>query len=407
MDRDDDPNTGAVEIVKFDLPTLLAGQPQSGVDGEYLWPIPPLALAMLYQTSPEHSRSIQIKAEGAFGGGLIGKGADRVADLCDSGAADLFVSLGIDFETFGNAFLQIIRGGGGKIVGLRRLPAITMHRYRDGYLQRVPLPNGDTRKVTFGPDEIVHLREPCPTGGRYSLPNWIGAMGMLELARAAVAYNAAFFRNNAVPEHAITFKGSAPTRDQKDEIRAFFRNEYRGVEQSHRTMILHVSEETTVEFKKLTADVKDGDFLKLLDAARDRIPTAHGVPPRMLGIVSAGQLGGGSEVSSQLFVFENLTLRPKRRRTLDLARPFLKEIGLRPGDPDDGLADDQVAFRPLDLTPPGEDVTGLPDLVSSGILTADQARAFLPGFEAGSAKPVARSADRGALDALAALLARI
>ena len=409
MNDADQPAVTSVEVMKFDLPTMLAAQPRQGVDGEFLWPIAPAILAMLYRSSAEHSRAIHLKAEGAFGGGMIGDSVDRMEALCDTGTADLFVALGVDLETYGNAFLQVIRTAD-RIVGLRRLPAITMSRFREGFLQRVPLPNGDTRKITFAPDEILHLRENCPAGGRYAQPTWIGAQGMLELAAAATAYNAKFFANNAIPEHAVIFKGPAPSKEQKESIRDFFRNEYQGLDRSHRTLVIHVPEEGDVKFEKLTADVKDGDFLKLLDAARDRIPIAHGVPPRMLGIVSSGQLGGGGEVAGQMFTFDLLTLRPKRRRMLDQLRPLLAELKLRPGDPDAGLGNDQVAFRPLDMTPPGDDAQNLPQLVSAGILTAEEARLFLPGFEADTMPEnarITRSADPDPIAALAALLARI
>ncbi len=399
----------SAEILRFDLPSLLAQQPGTGVAGEYLWPIHPTVLLTLYRASAEHSRSIQIKAEGAYGGGLIGDRANEIDTLVDAGSADLFISLGVDVETYGNAFLQIIRSSRG-IVGLRRLPAITMCRYRGGYMQRVPQPNGDTKTITFTPDEIVHLRDLCPGGAHYALPNWIGSYQMQELAAAAVAYNASFFQNGAIPEHAVVFKGAPPSKEHKQLVADFFRNEFQGVTRSHRTLLLHTSEETTVEFKKLTADVKDGDFLKLLDAARDRIPIAHGVPPRMLGIVSAGQLGGGGEVAGQMFTFDLLTLRPKRRRMLDQLRPLLKQLGLRPGDPEDGLDRDQVAFRPLDMTPPGDDAQNLPQLVASGIITVEEARLFLPGFAAEApGAPVQRSAkvDPDPIAALASLLARV
>lgn len=410
METTDHPPAGYAEVLKSDLPTMLLGHQQTGVDGEFLWPIPPRALAMLYRTSAEHSRAIVLKAQTAFGGGLIGENAARLDALCDQGAAEMFVALAVDLETYGNAFIQVIRNSRRGVAGLRRLPAITMARYRAGFLQRDPLPNGDTRKITFVAGEIIHLRAPCPEGGRYALPEWIGAEGMLELARAAVAYNAKFFGNNAIPEHAVIFKGTTPSQAQKEAIASFFRHEYKGLEHSHRTLLLHLGEDASVEFKQLTADVKDGDFLKLLDATRDRIPVAHGVPPRMLGIVTAGHLGGGGEVSGQLFTFEMLTLRPKRRSMLNQLRPVLTELGLRPGDPDDGLKPDQLAFRALDLTPPGEDAGNLPDLVTSGILTADEARLFLPGFEADQnirKSANTRNAPVDPLAALAALLARV
>ena len=128
------------------------------------------------------------------------------------------------------------------------------------------------KKITFTAQEIVQLKELCPEGRRYALPTWIGAEGMLELAYAATRYNASFFKNNAIPEYAITFKGTTPSAQMKRDIQNFFRNEFQGLDNAHRTLILHHPEEGEIKIDKLTADMKDGDFLKLIDAARDRIP---------------------------------------------------------------------------------------------------------------------------------------
>lgn len=402
-----------VEVQKSSIEGLLTSRAEVGLDGEFLWPMPVHNLSALYRASSEHSRAIHVKAEGAFGGGLIGA-SERIEELCDTGATELFMLLDLDLGTFGNAFLQVIRSNDGeRIIGLRRLPAITMSRYRNGFLQRVGKPNGDTRKVTFTAREIIHLREPCPMGRRYALPTWIGAEGMLELALAATRYNASFFKNNAIPEYAITFKGLTPSAAQKKAIQDFFRNEHQGFDNAHRTLVMTTGEEGEIDIKRLTAEVKDGDFLKLIDAARDRIPVAHGTPPRVLGIMTAGQLGGGGEVTGQLFTFEHLTLKPKRRRMLDQLRPLLKELGLKPGRAEDTLGDNEIAFRALDLTPPKDDAEDLPGLVSSGIISPEEARLLLPALanspQSGSERagaPVERSAPKGSMDALVALLAR-
>ena len=99
----------------------------------------------------------------------------------DTGFTELAVALDVDWETFGNAFVQIIRSRDGtRIIWLRRLPAITMTRFRGGFLQRVILPNGKQKKYTFTAAEIIHLRDQCPKGARYALPSWIGVGDMLE-----------------------------------------------------------------------------------------------------------------------------------------------------------------------------------------------------------------------------------
>lgn len=364
---------GYAEVLRFDLGAIMDMREATGIDGEFVWPHPPLHLAALFRASAEHSRAITLKAEGAFGRGIIGTGADQLNRVCDGGAAELFTGLGVDQECYGNAFLQTITGAGGRIAQLRRLPAITMSRYRGGFLQRIPLPNGDRKIVTFSPDEITHLKDHSITGRQYGEPSWIGAEGMLDLTRAAVGFNAAFFKNNGMPEYAVIFEGGNPTDAQKAAVRDFFRRDFQGVGNAHRTMVLHHGEGQKVRFEKLTADMKDGDFLKLLDAARDRIVTAHGVPPRMLGIMAAGQLGGGGEITGQMFMFEHLTLAPRRDRMMGRLQPILEKLGLTATTADEaGAAPGRVAFRPLDLTPPDQDIPPLAELVNAGTVTTSR-----------------------------------
>lgn len=401
----DDPGAVTVTVAKSAVAQMFLMPDGVGMDGEYPWPIHPLALLRLYRGSSEHARAIQVKAEGAFGGGLLGD-TEAIEKLCPTGAADLFTQLDIDLGTYGNAFIQVIATASGVPVELRRLPAVTMARTASGFVQRVFGEDGQIKKIAFNATEIIHLRDLCPMGGRYALPAWIGGQGMLELAEAAIAYNAAFFKNSAIPEYAVIFEKVTPSEAQKAAIKEFFKTEFQGVDNAHRTLILTTGEEGSVKFEKLTADIKDADFLKLIDAARDRIPVAHGTPPRVLGIVSAGQLGGGGEATGQMFIFEHLTLKPRRRRTLDQLRPFLKRLGLKPGSAEDGLGKGEIAFRPLDLTSPTDDAQNLPALVSAGIISGEEARQLLPDVITQIGTPVARSAPADPIAALAAILAK-
>jgi HK97 family phage portal protein len=209
-----------------------------------------------------------------------------------------------------------------------------------GFVQWIYEVDGHLKEIFFRPDEILHLRVPCSGGFHYALPQWIGGQGMIELTAAATAYNAAFFRNRAIPDYAIITKQGMLSEAAKAKVQDFFRGEFAGAENAHRALYIPAGAGSEVEFKKLTEDRKEADFLKLLDAARERIITAHGVPPRMLGIMTAGQLGGGGEVAEQLKVFEVTSLRPKRRRMAEQWEITTGEMGL-----------ETLEFAPLDLEP--------------------------------------------------------
>ncbi|MBC7953137.1 MAG: phage portal protein [Rhodospirillaceae bacterium] len=367
-------------------------------DGAVSWPIAPSALLLMYLTSPEHNRCIHLIAEGAFGGGLVDKDGQPISameDLFEQGSAATFVELGIDLGTFGNAFLQVITNNAtGRVVALRRLPAITMRRLgRAGFVQTVRDGIGNETRTLFGPEEIIQLRPPCPMGGFYALPDWIAAGNMIKLAQAATEWNAKFFENGAMPEYAMIVKGGQLSDTQKEAARGFFRREFRGLDNAHKTLLLSFdNNEVEVEFKRITAEMKDGDFLKMLDAAQSRVHLAHGVPPRLLGIMHAGQLGGGGEITGQFKMFEDLRLASVRRRTKDQITPLARRLKLAP---------DALRFRPLDLTAPDTDRQQIKDWLEAEIIDRDEARR-LAGIDSETA--LAKSAS-GRLSVLAKLLA--
>lgn len=317
---------------------------ESTLDGKAIaWPYDPNSLFQLYKSSSEHGRCCQIKAECACGVGVANADEWKPFMPRRFGAASFFSRIELDLETYGNAFIEVIRAGG-RVVGIDFLPARTMYVHSGGgFVQWVYEVDGSLVEVDFTEREVVHLRVPCTAGLHYSLPTWVSGTGMLELVHAAIEYNAAFFRNRSVPDYAIVTKGGQLGEKSKESVKAFFRDEFSGASNAHRAIYVPIGSGTEIDFKKLTEDRKDADFLAMMDACRERIVTAHGVPPRMLGIMSSGQLGGGSEAAVQAEIFELMTLAPRRRRLIEQIEDLSEEMGLAPPE-----------FQPLRL----ESVTG-------------------------------------------------
>lgn len=304
---------------------------ESTLDGKAIqWPYDPNALFLLYTVCSEHQRCCQIKSECAFGFGIVGGIDGILASMLPegTGAASFCTDIGLDLEVYGNAFVELIRLRG-QLIGLRRLPARTMYVTKQGgYVQWTYQVDGMQVITDFDKNAILHLKQPCPGGFHYSLPSWIGGEGMVELVQAAITYNASFFRNRAIPDYLVLAKNGSLGADARERIKTFFQTEFAGAENAHRALYVPANAGTEVEFKKLTEDRKDAQFAQMLDASRERIITAHGVPPRLLGIMTAGQLGGGGEVEAQLSMFEMTALAPRRRRLSEQLAPILKQIGI-------------------------------------------------------------------------------
>lgn len=351
------------EVIKSTLAVELA---PPAFAGEHPWPADPAAMAALYQMDPTHARCCQIKAEGVAGQGLAGDGGDRLTALFERGGEDL-VRLALDLEVYGNGFIELVRDRTGVIRSLRLLPAWSMTRKTTGgFRQRIFV--DDREKVTdFTAKNIVMVRVPCPMGGHYSLPGWFAGAGVVELLFAITRYNALFFEHNGVPEHVIIHKGPDMGREKRAAIRDFFTNDFKGLENSRKTLFISLPDGQEIEFKAVGKG-DSGKFVELMKVARDILPAAHGVPPRLVGIISPGALGGGSEAAMQMQMFEQFTLAPARRRFLSGLSPIAAEIG---------VDIQKISLPPVDLTPPGDGRDQVAGLVEAGIITSEEARAWL------------------------------
>ncbi len=326
------------------------------------WPILPSRLAALSLAEPTHARAIELKAHGVTGGGLTGTGADKA--LAALGGQQALTDIALDLETYGNAFLERVRAGQ-KLVGLQRLPAWSMsRRVGGGFRQRLWDGQKEIRR-DFAEDQVLMIRMPTSQPGWYGVPTWAAAAGLIDMLEAIAAYNARFFQHHAVPDHIITVSGGTLSDAQKEALRRFFQTDFKGLENSRKTLFVALSEGQTLEIKPVAQD-NDGRFIELYKAARETLPAAHGVPPRLLGLATPGALGGLSEAATQMHMFEVFTLRPRRRLLLDALRADLAALGAA-----------AVELAPVDLTPPGQDIAALPQMVAAGIMTPEEARAWI------------------------------
>ena len=348
--------------------TRLASDTTISISNAYAWPIHPAILHRLYRASEVHSRSCHIKADNACGHGLNDY-AKELHNKCHGGSASLFAATALDIEVYGNGFIELVRDTNRKLLQLRHLPAKTMTKTKKGFVQSV---HKDSREVTtsFRKDEVLHIKNPCPGAGHYAEPDWMAAISSIGLVKAATEFNESYFTNGAMPEYAVIFNGGQPGGGTTETIKNFFNREFKGTSNAHKTLVLTAPDGSTVDIKKLTEE-RDGEFTKLIDSSRDRIITAHGVPPRMLGVMSSGQLGGGGEVAQQLFMYNLLTLEPRRRRMIDALTLIIDELN---------LDQSQVAFVKPDLTPPETDQKDrqlIAGWVQSGILSPEEAAMML------------------------------
>lgn len=270
-------------------------------------------------------------------------------------------TLALDLETFGNAYLEVVPNAGG--VALYPIPAVTVWRTRTGFRQRAGARQQDWPAWTGAERGVLALSLPHPEASAYGSPDWLAALSAILTDAHASDWNYRFFENNCVPAWAIIVKDAALNAEAEGAIRDFFQAQHKGTLNAHKTLLLNAGG-GELRFERLQTDAKDMSFAELKRFARDEVLAAHGVPPRLLGIIAAGQLGGGGEMTAQLQFFKDCLIAQRQALLADWLRPLLPE----------GLA---LKFTEMDITDPQTDATYLQTLVQAGVLQPNEARAEL------------------------------
>ncbi len=285
----------------------------------------------------------------------------------------------VDLEWSGNFVNEVARTYGGTEIG--NLYHQRMVNFRSGkngrkYYQ-VPKPNQPGDNVEFSKfgmkkgkeNEILHYYTYDPASDFYGMPVWVPALADMLLDRSAVEFNISLFRNQLVAKFAVIVEGGKLSPEAKQSLRSFLASQATGTKNAGRTLIFDTDDpQVKVKIEKLEMDFgTKNDFMgKIREQARDMVISSHGLPPRMAGVVTAGQLGGGNETKEQLSLFEQIEAGPKRSRIADFYnRTILPTFGDHKW---------KIEFIGLDITDPEVDATIAGILLQHGVILPEEAR---------------------------------
>lgn len=346
-----------------------------------------------------HARSLAIKATCAVNLGLnVVDGnetavMERLSQVNEEGESLLQVlhKVALDYETTGNGVLECVRGKGGMVEELYFCPAMYTYRRPRGnptpFLYRGPAGGiVEYQRLMPGatdPQSLIHFSQPTQASRYYGLPEWSGIISDIELDYYATLYSQKFFVNSGIPDLVILVEGGQFDTETEEKVVEFVRQNFKGVDNAHRTLYLPVNDsEVKVRFERLAPDnAWSAPIEKIKESCRDRILSGHGVPPRLAGVVTAGQLGGGGEAEGQLGIFQEITIAPRQRMFAEQINRLLPEMGIKA----------TIAFEPLNTTASEKESEKFERLVNAGILDANEAR-----FELGWGERTEPVPDEGA-----------
>jgi len=305
----------------------------------------------------------------------------------------------MDFETTGNAFLEITESPKG-YDGVYHVPSprIRVGKKREKYVQRssadsnkrryfraFPYPinyvNAGGETVYNKPPEpgddfvssLIHFKAYSPLDDFYGIPPILSAWYSMMGDFAAAKFNLQFFENNAVPQYIVTISGGKVTEEVKKIIRKFFEEKLQG--QAHRTLILPLPGDMEAHFEPVAVEMKEGSFILYRKQTREETCAVMRVPPSEAGIWEQAIKANSQQQSLN---FNLKTIRPLQRMFITALEPLFEAMGfttyyleLIPGSHEDEKTLAQIE----QLKSQAASV-----VVASGIMSVEEARKYYYGI---------------------------
>ena len=201
-----------------------------------------------------------------------------------------------------------------------------INSYVNQSLEDIPfLPVYNPLKKDEEPSQIYTFQSYRPGMKYYPVPDYVGALKVIELDAQIDTFHLNNISNGAVPSLAITTFTNA-NEEEREAIEIMLRNQYGGAENAGSLIYMDVdSPENAPVITPIDSNGTDVYYTTINDLVTQKILTAHRITsPMMLGIKTEGQLGGRTETSEAYLLFTNTVIKPFQQAILDCFDEILK-----------------------------------------------------------------------------------
>ena len=201
-----------------------------------------------------------------------------------------------------------------------------INSYVNQSLEDIPfLPVYNPLKKDEEPSQIYVYQAYRPGMKYYPVPDYVGALKVIELDAQIDTFHLNNISNGAVPSLAITTFTNA-NEEEREAIEIMLRNQYGGAENAGSLIYMDVdSPDNAPVITPIDSNGTDVYYTTINDLVTQKILTAHRITsPMMLGIKTEGQLGGRTETSEAYLLFTNTVIKPFQQAILDCFDEILK-----------------------------------------------------------------------------------
>lgn len=201
------------------------------------------------------------------------------------------------------AFIEILKGRDGGIIGLNLLPPQSTAPIPDpknfvsGY--EVLMPTGD--KVVMKPSDVIWVRRPHPLDPYLSLTPMESAGIAIEIENLAKLYNRNYLLNDGRPGGLLVLRGEID-----DDDKAELQNRFRGnLGRVGSTSV--ISADDGVDYVDTSSNPRDAAYIQMRQITKEEILASFGVPETVIGNAAGRTFSNASE---EVSVFWNETMSP-------------------------------------------------------------------------------------------------
>ena len=312
----------------------------------------PASLIDLYNNSSIHNTCVNSIVDGIVGEGLTAD-PEWVLDVANSDNEswnDIFKKVARDYKLFGGFALEVIwNKARTKIAEIYHIDFSWLRAKEKDYRGRIPgyyvsdewaeqyrygaksvddlpyLPVYNPQKALNEPKQIYYYNPYRPGQKYYPLPDYIGALRVIDLDTEVDNFHVNNIKNGLAPSLAITTFTNAD-EDEREAIERMLRLQYQGSNNAGSLMYMDVdSPENAPVVTPIPQNGADGYYTTINDLVVQKILTAHRITsPMILGIKTEGQLGGRTEVIDAYLLLVNTVIRPFQQDILSVIETLLE-----------------------------------------------------------------------------------
>lgn len=232
---------------------------------------------------------------------------------------DLLSSVIWDFDSFGNAYIEIIKTSEGIEAYHRPCHEVRLkevvNRVTDNRYCVVSRDFNNLFGVAYKPATmplyphfeeidgaercILHLKNYQSGFDYYGLPAWISAMLWCELEYRIPKYNQSEFENGFMPSALVQLFGNT-NDEQSQEALDIFNHDQTGTGNHAKLFSILMEDGSQPAKVDILSKQHEGSYLELSELARTNIMLANNFSDALLGIKTAGELGGSQQLRTEL-----------------------------------------------------------------------------------------------------------